>query len=619
MLGDIFAGSLSKFREPVNLKKLIGLIDETQWSAIDVDIKADAYEGLLQKYAEEEKGAGQYFTPREAIRCVVRCIKPDSREKPDFTMHDPAVGTAGFLIGAYEWMMKQTKEGALLSREERERLQNETFSGGEIVLDTRRLALMNLYLHQIEADVYFGDSLAEGSHTSKRYDVVMTNPPFGTKGAGQAPVRDDFTVGTANKQLNFVQHVITILKPGGKCGMVVPDNVLFEDTAGKEVRKLLMEDCNLHTILRLPIGTFTPYSAGVKANIIFFKKGEPTKEVWVYDKRTNVEKVAIRHPLTHDYFRDFEDCFHRNPRIETDRFRSFPMSEVEKRDYNLDIVWLDDESTRNKGSLLDPEELVSETTTSLQTALDSLNELGARLANSGSVANGKTSSNSKRDLPEGWINVKLMEIANLKYGEGLPKARRAHSGLFPVYGSNGIVGYHDKVITKGPTIIIGRKGSVGAVNKSEKACWPIDTTYFIDDLPAGIDFDFLYHFLRSQPLADLDKSTAIPGINRDDLYSRTVPLPPFAEQGRIVSQIESFISYITTASLALRAAPDNFKLLEESILSKAFRGELVPQDPRDEPASTLLERIRSQPGVTGRSKSQSIPEMASPRRITPNV
>src|SRR2546425_4643894 len=328
MLGDIFAGSLSKFREPVNLKKLIMLIDETQWTALDVDIKADAYEGLLEKYAEEEKGAGQYFTPREAIRCVVRCVKPDIRTNRDFSIHDPAVGTAGFLIGAYEWMMKQTKEGALLSREERNRLQNRTFSGGEIVLDTRRLALMNLYLHEIEADIYYGDSLAEGPHVSKRYDIVITNPPFGTKGAGQAPIRDDFTVKTANKQLNFIQHVVTILKPGGKCGIVVPDNVLFEDTAGKEVRKLLMEDCNLHTILRLPIRTFTPYTPGVKAYIIFFTKGEPTKEVWIYEDRTNVPKVAVRNTSKAEYFKDFESCYHERPRSDSPRFKRFSMKQI---------------------------------------------------------------------------------------------------------------------------------------------------------------------------------------------------------------------------------------------------------------------------------------------------
>ena len=375
MLGDIFAGSLSKFREPVNLKKLITLIDETQWSTIDVDIKAEAYEGLLQKYAEEEKGAGQYFTPREAIRCVVRCIKPDIRQSPDFTIHDPAVGTAGFLIGAYEWMLKQTKEGASLARDERERLQNKTFSGCEIVLDTRRLALMNLYLHEIEADIYFGDALAEGPHTSKRYDVVMTNPPFGTKGAGQAPIRDDFTVKTANKQLNFVQHVMTILKPGGRAAMVVPDNVLFEETAGKEARKLLMEDCNLHTILRLPIGTFTPYSSGVKANIIFFRKGEPTKEVWIYDNRTNIEKVAIRHPLTADYFKDFDQCYHANPRKESKRFRKFTREEISKRDDNLDIFWLKDEASEGTEGLREPEEIAGEALDQLQAATDALSDV----------------------------------------------------------------------------------------------------------------------------------------------------------------------------------------------------------------------------------------------------
>jgi len=388
MLGDIFAGSLSKFREPVNLKKLITLIDETQWSTIDVDIKAEAYEGLLQKYAEEEKGAGQYFTPREAIRCVVRCIKPDIREKADFTIHDPAVGTAGFLIGAYEWMLRQTKEGAQLTREERQRLQTRTFSGCEIVLDTKRLALMNLYLHEIEADIYYGDALAEGPHTSKRYNVVMTNPPFGTKGAGQAPVREDFTVKTANKQLNFVQHVMAILKPGGRAAMVVPDNVLFEETAGKEIRNLLMEDCNLHTILRLPIGTFTPYSPGVKANIIFFVKAEQTKNVWIYDDRTNVEKVTIRHPLTAEYFKDFEQCYSTAPRKETERFRRFARDEIGERNDNLDIFWLKEELRQGEEEVAEPEEIIGEAIAEAQAVLDSLNEVALVLAN-GKQANRK--------------------------------------------------------------------------------------------------------------------------------------------------------------------------------------------------------------------------------------
>jgi type I restriction enzyme M protein len=381
ILGDIFAGSLSRFREPVNLKKLIGLIDETQWSAIDIDIKAEAYEGLLQKYAAEQKGAGQYFTPREAIRAVVRCIKPDIREKADYRIHDPALGTAGFLIGAYEWMMKETNEGALLSREERGRLQTRTFSGEEIVQDTRRLGLMNLFLHEIQAEIRFGDSLGQESHTPNRYDCVMTNPPFGSKGGGESPIRDDFTVKTSNKQLNFLQHVMNILKPGGRGAIVLPDNVLFEEHAGKEVRKLLLADCELHTILRLPIGTFTPYSSGVKANILFFRKGSPTKEIWIYDNRTNVEKVAIRRPLTTEYFKDFEACYQSSPRKQTERFRKWSVDEIRKRDYNLDIFWLKDDASEDMTNLPEPDDLVSEALTSIQVALDSMNEISMILAN----------------------------------------------------------------------------------------------------------------------------------------------------------------------------------------------------------------------------------------------
>lgn len=381
ILGEIFAGSLSKFREPVNLKKLINLIDETEWATIDVDLKAQAYEGLLQKFAAEQKGAGQYFTPREAIRSVVRCMKPDIRESKDFTIHDPACGTGGFLIGAYEWIMKQTKEGADLSREDRQRLMKKTFSGSEIVLDTKRLALMNLYLHEIEADIFYIDALAEGPHVGKRYDVVLTNPPFGTKGAGEVPLREDFTVKTSNKQLNFLQHVINILKPGGRAAMVMPDNVLFEENAGHDIRKLWLTDCQVHTILRLPIGTFTPYSPGVKANIVFFRKSLQTDEVWIYDLRTNIEKINKGHPLTCDYFEDFEKCYNQKTREETERFKKFTKAEIEKRDYNLDIFWIKDESLEDSANLPDPQEMASEAVTHLETAVDSLNELIAKLSN----------------------------------------------------------------------------------------------------------------------------------------------------------------------------------------------------------------------------------------------
>jgi len=208
---------------------------------------------------------------------------------------------------------------------------------------------------------------------------VMTNPPFGTKGAGEAPLREDFTVKTSNKQLNFLQHLMTILKPGGRAAIVLPDNVLFEEHAGREVRKLLLSDCDLHTILRLPIGTFTPYSPGVKANILFFRKGLPTEEVWIYDLRTNVEKVTKGNPLTDDYFRDFEACYNAKPRVETERFKRFTKKDIENRDYNLDIFWLRDESLEEAGNVPEPEDLLSEAITTLQTALDSLTEMSMKL------------------------------------------------------------------------------------------------------------------------------------------------------------------------------------------------------------------------------------------------
>ena len=311
MLGDIYAGAISRFSNPVNLKRLVNLIDEIEWTGLNVDVKAAAYEGLLEKSASEgKKGAGQYFTPRILIQSIVRCVQPDPREREDFTIHDPASGTGGFLVCAYEWLMEKSKRG--LERSEAKRILNSTYSGTELVPRPRRLALMNLYLHGIQANIYLGDAIYEPKRDGP-YDCIMTNPLFGTKGANQAPTRDDFTIATSNKQLNFVQHVMSILKPGGRAAVVVPDNVLFADQAG-DVFKILTEDCDLHTVLRLPNGTFTPYSPGTKTNVIFFTKGYHTENTWVYDARTNVPRITKKdRPLTPQHFAEFEVCFGPNP------------------------------------------------------------------------------------------------------------------------------------------------------------------------------------------------------------------------------------------------------------------------------------------------------------------
>src|SRR5437660_901311 len=312
LLGDIFAGALSRFNNPVNLKKLIGLIDETEWTMLDVDVKAAAFEGLLEKAASEgKKGAGQYFTPRILIQSIVSCVKPDPRAHEDFTISDPACGTGGFLMCAYEWLMDMTKGGAI-DRSLAKRIRRSTYYGEELVARPRRLALMNLYLHGLEPQIKSGDSLYEVPD-GRRFDVVLTNPPFGTKGANQVPEREDFVIATSNKQLNFIQHVMTILKPGGRAAVVVPDNCLFADQAG-EVFKILTEDCSLHTVLRLPNGTFTPYSPGTKTNVIFFTKGYKTETMWLYDGRSNVPHITKKdRPLTAEHFAEFENCFGADP------------------------------------------------------------------------------------------------------------------------------------------------------------------------------------------------------------------------------------------------------------------------------------------------------------------
>lgn len=390
LLGDIFTGAQSRFNNPVNLKKLISLIDETEWTGLDIDIKAAAFEGLLEKAASEgKKGAGQYFTPRILIKSIVRCVKPDPRQHAEFTICDPACGTGGFLVAAYEWLVEQTKGGAV-DRALAKRLKASTYFGQELVARPRRLTLMNLYLHGLEPHIKLGDSIYEVPD-GRRFDVVMTNPPFGTKGANQAPTREDFTISTSNKQLNFIQHVMTILKPGGRAAVVVPDNCLFADQAG-EVFKILTEDCNLHTVLRLPNGTFTPYSPGTKTNVIFFTKGQPTETTWIFDGRTNVASFTKKdRKLTPEHFAEFERCFGSDPNgrskrkasdSKEDRWRSFHIEEIKAREYKIDsLKWLKDESLDDGDELPEPEELATDAIGELQLAVEELTQVISMLEN----------------------------------------------------------------------------------------------------------------------------------------------------------------------------------------------------------------------------------------------
>jgi len=383
VIGVIFRKSQNKIQDPAKLKRLVKMIDDETWLGLSVDVKSDTYEGLLQKNAEDVKsGAGQYFTPRPLINAIVEVMHPE----PGMEIIDPACGTGGFLISAHDYIAKHYQ----LDIEQKQQLRYNALKGVEIANNVARLCVMNLYLHGIggnESLVDMDDSLE--SDKGHRYDQVLTNPPFGKKSSitvitpdGRASreaityERSDFWDTTSNKQLNFVQHIKSLLKINGCAAMVVPDNVLFEGGAGETIRRKLMHECEVHTLLRLPTGVF--YAQGVKANVIFFDRKSAsetpwTKKLWIYDLRTNKHFTLKTNPLKYEDLQDFIQCYNpenRHQRNETERFRCFTYDELMQRDkVSLDIFWLKDESLEDLENLPDPEVLAHEIMENLESAL----------------------------------------------------------------------------------------------------------------------------------------------------------------------------------------------------------------------------------------------------------
>ena len=341
LIGTIFTKAQNKIDKPVYLKKVISMIDEEQWLVMDGDVKGAIYEGILEKNGQDKKsGAGQYFTPRPLIQAMVDCIKPKIGE----TVCDPACGTGGFLLAAYDSMKQQSQD-----KDKREFLNNKTLHGIDNTPLVVTLASMNLYLHGIGTDrspIACEDSLEKEPDTL--VDVILANPPFGTRPAGSVDInRPDFYVETKNNQLNFLQHMMLMLKTGGRAAVVLPDNVLFEGGAGETIRKKLLSDFNLHTILRLPTGIF--YAQGVKANVLFFTKGQPTKDIWFYDYRTAVKHTLATNKLQRHHLDDFVACYNANPRAETynedtaraGRWRKYTVEDIMAHDKtSLDITWI---------------------------------------------------------------------------------------------------------------------------------------------------------------------------------------------------------------------------------------------------------------------------------------
>ena len=391
MLGVIFRKAQNKIQDPAKLKRLLELINNETWMGMDIDVKGEIYEGLLQKNAEDTKsGAGQYFTPRALIDAMVKVVNPE----PGKTINDPACGTGGFIIAAHNYI--SNPKNFQLDVEQKRFLRNGTFSGKDIVDSVARLCAMNLFLHGIGGDtspIEVGDSLISDPGT--RYDFVLTNPPFGkkssvtlTNGDGKADKealtyeRQDFWATTSNKQLNFLQHVKTLLKINGKAAIVVPDNVLFEGGAGETVRRKILHECDVHTLLRLPTGIF--YAQGVKANVLFFDRKPAsetpwTEKLWIYDLRTNKHFTLKTSTLAYKDLEDFVACYNpknRHDRKETDRFKSFTYNELMQRDKaNLDIFWLKDESLEDTENLPAPDVLAEEIAETLESALEQFNSI----------------------------------------------------------------------------------------------------------------------------------------------------------------------------------------------------------------------------------------------------
>lgn len=385
---EIYQGARTSIDEPKNLAKIITTIDQFDWFTAKEEGLGNLYEGLLEKNANEKKsGAGQYFTPRVLINIMTRLIAPQPGER----CNDPACGTFGFMIAADQYVKDQTDDLFSLSIEEQEFQRTKAFTGCELVHDTHRLALMNAMLHGIECPIYLGDTLSAFGTQLRGYDVVLTNPPFGTKKGGERATRDDLTFLTSNKQLNFLQHIYRSLNTttgNARAAVVLPDNVLFADGDGERIRQDLMEKCNLHTILRLPTGIF--YAQGVKTNVLFFTRGKTdkgnTKEIWFYDLRSDMPSFGKTNPLKESHFDEFVECYkdgnleERTPTYSEEnpngRWRKYTIDEIMARDKtSLDITWMRGVATGEDYTLSELLEQIKEKSANIAKAVAALEDL----------------------------------------------------------------------------------------------------------------------------------------------------------------------------------------------------------------------------------------------------
>ena len=564
IISDIYRDAVSNIKSPKNLETIVAKIDALDWYSARTEGLGDLYEGLLEKNANEKKsGAGQYFTPRVLIDVIVRLTKPQAGER----CNDPACGTFGFMIAAAQYVRAHTDDLFDLPEDLQKFEVDEAFTGCELVPDTHRLALMNAALHDLHGEIMLADTLSSDGQRMKNFDVVLSNPPFGTKRGGERATRDDFVFSTSNKQLNFLQHIYRSLRPGGRAAVVLPDNVLFADGDGERIRVDLMDKCNLHTILRLPTGIF--YAQGVKTNVLFFSRGfsdyDNTAEVWFYDLRTNMPSFGKTNPLTREIFTDFERAFDAEDRraVHDERFSVFTRAEISAKGNSLDLGLIRDSSAVDFDELPDPRDTCVEILASLAKAsalisatLEELKASGAkknaslpsnwRLTKLGDVAkwgSGGTPSRKKAEYYRGnipWIKTGELNDAYIFDTEEKITSEALNNSSAKIYPKNSVV-----IAMYGATI--GKAGILGIEAAMNQAC-----ACAVCSSEIYFKYLFYYAISRKENFIKIAHGGAQPNISQEIIRDFPIPLPPLSEQKRIVARLDSLFEKLDAAAEILQ-------------------------------------------------------------------
>lgn len=579
LVGNIFQKATNKIQQPVYLQKVISMIGEDTWLALDTDVKGAIYEGILERNGRDTKsGAGQYFTPRALISAMVDVTEPQIGE----TIIDPACGTGGFLLAAYDKMRKQTTDARQLQL-----LRTTELHGYDNTPLVVTLASMNMYLHGMDAStspIECRDSLI--NEPDIMADVVLANPPFGKRAAGSVAInREDFFAETSDNQLNFLQHIMVMMKPGARAAVVLPDNVLFEAGAGETIRKRLLSDFNLHTILRLPTGIF--YAQGVKANVLFFRKGTPTREIWYYDYRTDIRHTLVQNPLKRSDLDDFVEKYEESPRRQTysssepnGRWRCYPVDDILKRDKtSLDITWIrEKDDTETDMTLEELTKQMNNLVRGISSAMAQFNNLidgkqeyyspikieEIQVGLSANIEKAKAkildlAVHGKLVKKEGvWRKVSLKEVL-------LPMVTKRPSGATFKYIDIDSIDNKRNVIRK-PKVLSTLKAPSRAsrfteqgdvlfsmvrpylknIAQVEESDCIASTGFYVCRPTDKIDNKYCYYFMLSpytvMGLNKFMKGDNSPSINKKNIENWIIPLPPLSEQHRIVSKIEQLFA-----------------------------------------------------------------------------